>query len=148
MLEVCFSESAGGCLKSAVSGGILPKASVACLMLALSFGDIANPEDIEGKQVFYDTLFEDSKVKYGNILKKYMEEFQKEREKADAVRIWYSEAPSEYCGMLYVANFLAGKGIPVYRVNCGGMLLEMEAGLIKGIGHSGEMEPKEAGLLA
>ncbi|MBR0026967.1 MAG: DUF1835 domain-containing protein [Clostridia bacterium] len=148
MLEICFSESAGGCLKSAMDQGILEKAPLACLMMALSFGDISNPEDIESKKEFYDTLLEGSRLKYSGILKKYMKEFQRQRESADAVRIWYSEAPGEFCGMLYAASVFEGKGIPVYRVNCSGMLMEAEAGIVKGIAHGGELEPTETAILA
>jgi len=148
MLEICFSESAGGCLKSAMQQGILKKAPVACLMMALSFGDISDPENIEAKKEFYDTLLEGSRLKYSGILKKHMAEFQKQRECADAVRIWNSEAPGEFCGMLYAASVFCSKGIPVYRVNCSGMLLEQEAGIIKGIAHGGELEPKETAILA
>lgn len=148
MLELCFSESAGGCLKSAVNEGILPRARIACLPLALSFGDISAPENIEEKKEFYDTLFEDYRMEYSGVLKNYMAEFQKERENADSVRLWYSDAPSEFCGMLYAADLFCGKGIPVYRINCSRMLLEQEAGIVKGIGHSGEMEPRETAFLA
>lgn len=67
-------------------------------------------------------------------------------EKADAVTIWYSKNPVEYCGMMYVIWFLKEKDIPVYLV-CPEQIAESNTEL-ETIESFGQIEPDKVEVFA
>lgn len=140
MLNICFSESAMGSLKYAVSTGKLEPSKVVCIPDDLSQGDISNIKDIKSRE---DILFECFGEKYvdSNCKPRYAE-YYNEIHNHKEIRIWYGNSSYEFCGMLYTIWFLKNEKVNLKLIYCT-RTIEREPKTYVHYKHAAEISPEE-----
>lgn len=140
MINVCFSESAMGSLKYAVSTGKLELSRVVCIPDDLSRGDISNVEDFKSRE---SILIESLGKEYAEKkCKPEYAEFYSEIYSHKDIRIWYGNSPYEFCGMLYTLWLLGDKHANVRSIYCT-RTIEGETNTYVHYKHTGEVSPED-----
>lgn len=140
MLNVCFSESAMGTLKYAVSTGKMESSKVVCIPDDLSRDDISNIRDFKSRENF---LMESFSRKYvDNNCKPRYDEFYNEIYNHKDIKIWYGNSPHEFCGMLYTVWLLKDEKVNIKSIFCT-RTIEREPKTYVHYKHAAEISPEE-----
>lgn len=119
MVEICFSESTSVSLEHVRSeGDFIRDSEIYCLPLSLSMGDISNLENLDSRKKLFSAINANSDPDYQLILDQYLSNFEENVKTFDAIRIWYSYTPDEFCGMLHVLYSLQQRNIPITAIQC------------------------------
>ncbi|AKN30767.1 hypothetical protein Ccar_07920 [Clostridium carboxidivorans P7] len=125
IINICFSESAGGSFKHAISTKILQSNQEIILFLDdLSQGAIKDGIDIEERINWYNTFMRENQLKPAvdydiDDLKENYRTFHNEISKvdnSDILYLWYGSS-REFCGMLYALELLKDKNLDIYLIN-------------------------------
>lgn len=105
MIDILFSESAGGSLKA---GQKKMQKSIFVFELALDIGDISNDDFAENRQKTVYSLLNPHTTVPARIsfdatarLQKKLDGVRKQVLRGEDIRIWYSNKPNELCGMYW-----------------------------------------------
>lgn len=112
MIEVTFTESAGGSLMCAKHDSF-PDSKVVCLPLGLSLGDLSGDVFGEERRAFLQDMICIPDPGFADVAKEQLKTAQKglaELLRAAAegkpVRLWYSDNPDEMCGFYHLLSIL------------------------------------------
>lgn len=125
IINICFSESAGGSFKHAISTEVLQgNQKVIAFFDDLSQGSIKGGLNIKERINWYDILKAEDTIKnFANYdvdeLKENYNEFHDEISKIDSsdiLHLWYGSS-RELCGMLYTLELLKDRKLDIYIIN-------------------------------
>ncbi|NMM63639.1 DUF1835 domain-containing protein [Clostridium sp. P21] len=125
VINICFSESAGGSFKHAISTKILQDNQEVIVFLDdLSQGSIKGGVNIDQRINWYNTFTTENQLKPAaeydiDDLKENYSAFHGEISKvhhSDILYLWYSSS-REFCGMLYVLELLKNRNLDIYLIN-------------------------------
>ena len=128
MIEVTFSDSAGGGLKCAQAySDELAKSDVICLGIMADIGDITEPMFGEYrcklicKMLYQEQWGMDAEMKaelkrLGKCYAKQYARLKRGLKAGEPVRVWCDNAPYSMCGMLWLSGLLAKYKAEVYAV--------------------------------
>ncbi len=125
IINICFSESAGGSFKHAISTKKLQgNQKVIVFFDDLSQGSIKGGVNIEERINWYNILKGENQLRpfvdYDiDELKENYSEFHDEISKLDSndtLYLWYGSS-REFCGMLYTLELLKGRKLNIYTID-------------------------------
>lgn len=112
MIEVTFSESAGGGLMYAKHISFADS-TVICLPLGLSLGDISVDACGEERRAFLQSMICIHDPSFANVAKEQLEnarkglvELLRAAVNGEPIRLWHSDNPDEMCGFYHVLSIL------------------------------------------
>jgi DNA-binding Lrp family transcriptional regulator len=114
-VHICFSSSAGGCLKFAIIRGMIQgtRGKIISFQEDLSQGPLGSVISVDERINWWDMIEKDEDSKFRisepQHLKDSYEEFYKrlqEIEPTDEIYIWYGQCAYELCAMMYTLEFL------------------------------------------
>lgn len=134
IIHICFSDSAGGCLKYAISTKKLSIGNkVVTFWDDISNGYIGNGVNVEERIKWLNAIFrgDDTYSFEDEELQQYYTSFKKhisEINDIDTVYLWYGNSGNELCAMLYTLELLKGKNPSIYFVNVSDVIYETPIG--------------------
>lgn len=133
IVHICFSQSAGGCLKHAVKKKKLFEGKrIIVFPDDISIGKIGNGINLDERLKWWDIIIkEEERIHLEEIsdleesYKKFYKEISKITDK-DIIYLWYGECSSDMCGMMYTLELLKEKIENMYFVNVSEKIYEGE----------------------
>lgn len=129
MVEVLFGESGAACMKIAIEKEVISGSAdkVICLDLMLDIGDIKEKVDSYYRQNLIFNMYtqnsydnsEDTLKEIQKVGKQYKDEQNRLINyvlKGEPIRIWYSNAPYEMCGLYYICDLLKDIATEIFAV--------------------------------
>ncbi|EQB87677.1 hypothetical protein J2Z44_004036 [Clostridium punense] len=149
IIHICFSDSAGGCLKYAIS---TKKLSIGDKVVTfwddISNGYIGNGVTVEERIKWLNEIFrEDDTYSFeDDELQQYYASFKKhisEINDKDTVYLWYGNSGNEFCAMLYTLELLKVKNPSIYLVNVSEVIYETPIGELFSYRAVGEVDAEK-----
>ncbi|WP_291570725.1 DUF1835 domain-containing protein [Clostridium sp. UBA4548] len=134
IIHICFSDSAGGCLKYAISTNkLLVGNKVMTFWDDISNGYIGNGVNVQERIKWLNKIFgEDDTYSFKDEeLHQYYSSFKNGISKiscSDTVYLWYGNSGNELCAMLYTLELLKGKTPNLYLINVSDVIYENSCG--------------------
>lgn len=134
IIHICFSDSAGGCLKYAISAKkLLTGNKVMTFWDDISNGYIGNGVNVQDRiKWLNEVLGEDDTYSFKDEeLHQYYSSFKNGISKincADTVYLWYGNSGNEVCAMLYTLELLKGKTTNLYIINVSDVIYKNSCG--------------------
>lgn len=149
IIHICFSDSAGGSLKYAISTKKLSLGDkVVTFWDDISNGYIGNEVNVEERIKWLNEIFrgDDTYSFEDDELQQYYASFKKHISQIndmDTVYLWYGNSGNELCAMLYTLEILKGKNPSIYLVNVSDVIYETPIGELFSYRAVGEVDAEK-----
>lgn len=149
IIHICFSDSAGGCLKYAISAKkLLVGNKVMTFWDDISNGYIGNGVNVQERIKWLNEIFrgDDTYSFEDEELQQYYASFKKhisEINDIDTVYLWYGNSGNELCAMLYTLELLKVKNPSIYLINVSDVIYETPIGEIMSYRAVGEVDTEK-----
>lgn len=130
MIEVTFTESAGGSMKYAKSIQNCNPRDVLCLPLGLSMGDISIDAFSEERTAYLQSLVRINDAAFRDVMRESVDtareairKIRRSTAAGEPIRVWYSDQPDEICGFYHLMSLLDDSAdirvikLPEYEIN-------------------------------
>lgn len=134
IVHICFSPSAGGCLKHAIKHQKLFEGKkIIAFPDDISIGTIGNGINLDERLEWWESVNNDEeRIHWEEIdyLKKSYEQFYKEISNikdTDLICLWYGDCSRDICGMMHTLELLTDKIEHIYFINVSEKIYESDS---------------------